>query len=216
MVLNGTWPGGGSTGPLRANVARRAGRLGPSPPEDDDLRLVEHGEVHRGRDEAVGRGLGGDGLRCGDHRVVRDRDPGTQGHRGEVPALADLAHRADRAVGVGAHHDAVVHRGVQVAEQVALRERREQQLLGVPPRPVAAEGGVGGAEQVGLAGDPQQHVAPVVAVARGAGAAVALPGDVEGVVVVGHAPILAHGRGDRAKQWREQVLLGTLLALLVN
>src|SRR3546814_18990458 len=67
---------------------------------------------------------------------------------------------------------AVLHRRVQVGQQVALRQSRQQQLLGIPPGRVTTEGRVRRARQGGLARGPQQHLTAVVALVAGVGAAI--------------------------------------------
>ena len=106
---------------------------------------MRHREIHRIRDETFAAGLV---VACrGGLEVVGgfDGDDGVQDHRTEVAAAAGgLDHRAHRLVGVVGDDDAVADGDVQVAQHVALAERGEQQLFGVPTVGVAVEGAVGG------------------------------------------------------------------------
>ena len=136
-----------------------------------------HGKRDRCSDEAL---LGRLGVQLGserDHRGVGHRDHGTQRDLGErAAAAAVLPHRPRRSVGVRAHDDSVIGRDVQVREHVALAERGQQQLLGVPAIAVAVEGAVARAgDLVQLAGDPHDVLPPIRAVAARALAAISLP-----------------------------------------
>ena len=146
---------------------------------------------------------------AGEHAVGDSRAGGQVRTRGDGHAraqhdLAELAlaggldpHGADGLVLVADDDDARGGGEVQEPEHVALRERADQQLLGVVPRRVAAERRVGRAQQGRLRADPDLVVVAVrrcssrCRLAAGAG-----PGDVDGVRVEGaHPPTVAASGG---------------------
>ena len=63
-----------------------------------------------------------------------------------------LGHRAARLVQVTGDDDPVAGGQVEIPEDVALGQRDDEQFLGVPPVPVTAERGVGGARDDRLPG----------------------------------------------------------------
>ncbi|GAB7303524.1 hypothetical protein MAFF212519_13860 [Clavibacter michiganensis] len=130
-----------------------------------------------------------------DVRGILDRDDGPQRDLDEVPAaVVRLPHGAGGLVAVAHDHDARRGGRVQVAEQVALRERGDEGLLGVPAVDVAAERAVGGSQEVGLPRGADDVVAAVGAVVGRAGSAVARPLEGQGVPVLDlHGITLANG-----------------------
>lgn len=178
-----------SADPSRPTPSRpRPGLL----PRGGDARLVPNGKVDGVGDEArpvrarvqAGRRL--------DHRRVGDRDLGAQHHLGETGGAALFPHGAGGPVDVAGDHDAVVGAQVQVPQHVALRQRRHQQLLRVPPVGIAAK------HRIGTAGDGgtvlgRHLVLPAVRpVTTGPGAPVTGPGH---HCLVGVLP--GHGAGRR-------------------
>ena len=102
---------------------------------------------------------------------------GMQGHLDELTGPGRLhAHRPGGPVGVADDDDARARRHVQRPQHVALAQRGDEQVLGRVPGGVAAERGVGGAEQGRLALDHHLVVAAVGGVARRALRAGAGPG----------------------------------------
>lgn len=95
---------------------------------DPDIGFVVHGEVDRVRDEAAFVGLlvqrscplG----QCG----IGDGDPGTQRDLFEAAGV----HHTFGLVEIVDHHDPGLDGQMQVPEHVALGQRRDQQLLGIP------------------------------------------------------------------------------------
>jgi len=126
-----------------------------------------------------GRGIGYSG-------GIRDHYVRAEDYTGEFArAIVVLRHRPARRVPVFGYHDAGVRAQVQVGEQVASRERREQQFLGAVAGRIAAKGGVGRAGQwLGLAGDRDFVVSRIGAVICAARAEVAGPGIGYGVVML--------------------------------
>ena len=112
-------------------------------------------------------------------------DARTQGRLAErAAAAAVLDHRARRGIRVPAHDHPVTGGDVQVREHVALAERGEQQLLGIPPLAVAVEDAVARARDVvQLPRRAHDVLAAVGAIARRALAAIALPLQLDRVVV---------------------------------
>ena len=117
-------------------------------------------------------------------------DHGLGGHRhdrsehdlGEPATVTGLLHRAGGPVPI-AGDDHPVHRAqVQVGQQVAVRQSRHQQQLGVPPVGVAPEGRVGGGGEGGSAVGVQVVIAAV-----------------RPVVGRALAPVAGPGRGDRVR-----------------
>ena len=109
-----------------------------------------------------------------------------------APAAAPvLDHDARRVVLVSHHDHARLDARVQVRQQMALAERGQQKVLGIPPAGIAAERLVRRGEQGGLAVDLDGHGPVVVPIAARAGAAIAGPGGVQGVPVLAeHSPSL--------------------------
>ena len=98
---------------------------------------------------------------------------------------------AGRGIGVAEHGHAVPRRQVEQPDHVALRERRDEQVLGRPAVRVAAEVRVGRGEDDRPVAGRELVVAPVGGEARRAGAAGAGPREVDGVLVqLGHGPTL--------------------------
>src|SRR5690606_21325531 len=140
----------------------------------DEAALVRFAmELERARDVAGGRDL---------HAwAQRDAlDASTTGMRDEAPVrIVDVARDAD----AGARA-----RG-EVREHVARRDRRDEQLLGIVERGVAAKLCVGAAEQHRLAVDLDPELALVRRVAGGPDRRVTVPAQGESVVVA-HASTL--------------------------
>jgi hypothetical protein len=115
--------------------------------------------------------------------VVDRDDRGEDDFRQAAAVAAVLGHRAGRVVLVGDHDDALAGAQRQVSEHVAFGERGDQELFGVPALGLPAEGGIGAAEDDGLAGRGDVVVAAVAEIAGGARAGVAGPLDGDFVVV---------------------------------
>ncbi len=72
-----------------------------------------------------------------------NRDARTQRHRCELAATArGLLHRADRSIRICEHDHAMTGCDVQVAEHVALCERRDQELFRIPAVGITVEGAI--------------------------------------------------------------------------
>ena len=80
-------------------------------------------------------------------------------------------------VGVARHHDIVPHGDVEVGQHVALGERGEQELLGIPAVALAVERRVRGAGQIRKTVRPDDVRPVVVAIARRPDTARRLIGD---------------------------------------
>ncbi|MCY1310455.1 hypothetical protein D9M70_606440 [compost metagenome] len=78
-----------------------------------------------------------------DMRGVSQHHVRTERHTLELAAAVPVEpHHPAGTVLVGHNHNSVFHRDMQEGQHVALRERREKQLLRVEPRAVAVERGV--------------------------------------------------------------------------
>src|SRR5690348_5481350 len=142
---------------------------------DDDARLAAHREIHGIGDEAgvmrrLVRGLGLGWVAGGS-----DGHRGAQHHLDEAAAIAFGGHRAFGSIAIRRHHHAGHGGHVQIRQHVAGRQRRDQHVLGIVLRGIAAEGGVGRTGDRRLAVDADDVVAAVVAVAVRAAAEVAGP-----------------------------------------
>ncbi len=105
-----------------------------------------------------------------------DRDDGAKRHRREVAtAVVSLLHCSRCGIRVCGDDDAVAGRDVQVAEEMALAESRQEQLFGVPAIGVAAEGPIGRTLERMLAAGGHNQLATVRPIVARSGAAVALP-----------------------------------------
>ena len=114
----------------------------------------------------------------------RNRHDRTESHSGEVSAsIRRLLHDAGRVIRVVRHHNAVARRDMEVAEQVALAERRDEQLLGIPPIGIAVKDPVGRTADLVLALGVHDVIAPVRPVITRAGSAIACPFERDGEVV---------------------------------
>ena len=120
-----------------------AGESSLRSPLSEVTRLVAHGEVDRGGDEAERRRLVVQLLGALDHAGLGDGHDRAQHDVLEMPAaVGRLDHHALGDVFVGGHDHAVDGAAVEVREHVALAERRHEQQLGIPAVGVAAEGGI--------------------------------------------------------------------------
>src|SRR5712691_2264533 len=142
-------------------------------------RLVADREADRAGDEAQRADLVVQRLCLFRHRPVSDRHCRAEYHLGELAAAARRVHhhRADRGVGVVGDDHSPVRAQMQVPQHVALSERGDQQFLRVPAGGVAAEGGVGRAEDGRLALAVNIMIAAVAAVMAGPRAGVPRPPD---------------------------------------
>ena len=116
--------------------------------------------------------------------TLRNRHDRTESHSDEVsPSIHRLFHDAGRFIRVVRHHNAVARRNMEVAEQVALAERRDEQLLGIPPIGVAVEDPVRRTADLVLALGVHDVIATVRPVITRAGSAIACPFERHGEVV---------------------------------
>ncbi len=152
-------------------------------------RLVAHGEVDRGCDEAERRRLMVQLLGALDHAGLGDCHDGAQHDLLEVPAaVRRLDHHALRRVLVGRDHDPADGAAMQVRQHVALAEGCDEQQLGVPAVGVAAEGRIGRAGDGRSSGARRVVRAVVAAVVGRSLTAVTGPGHERLVrVFAGHA-----------------------------
>src|ERR1035438_10435541 len=154
---------------------------------DAQGRLVADREADRAGDEAQRAGLVMQGLGLARHRRVGDRHRRAEYHLGELATAARRVHRhrANRGVGVVGDDHSSGRAQVEVPQHVALGERSDQQFLRVPAGRVAAEGGVGRAEDGRLAVAVNFVVAAVASVVAGPRAGVSGPPDSHFVAVRG-------------------------------
>src|SRR3954468_9247022 len=160
---------------------RRPCRLGPFNP---DTRLVKKRNLHRrGYETEIVRLL----VELGCFLFVAAR---CESHHGsQRDALEDAAavrgekQRADGVVLVSDDVDLAARAERQIAEQMARRQRGDEEVLRVVGVGVAAEHRIGAADDVGLAVDLEAVLATVSLIAGGAGAEVAVPDEVRLVVV---------------------------------
>ena len=114
----------------------------------------------------------------------RDRHDRTEGHSGEMSAtIRRLLHDAGRVVRIIRHYNAVARRDMEVAEQVALAERCDEQFLGIPPIGIAVEDPVRRPADLVLALGTHDVIAPVGPVVAGAGSAISCPFERDSEVV---------------------------------
>src|SRR6185312_1001217 len=174
------------------NFASRASRCSLSPGRRraslDDLRRHIDGKAYRARDEAEMMGLSVQGERLAAVCATRDRHPRLQlrAHEGTA-TIGLLLHRAAGLVPVVEHDDPIDGAEVQVPEHVTAGKARDQQLLGVVARRIAAERGIARAGDHRLARHGDVVIPPIAPVGLRATAVVAGPGKTHGVLV-----LLAH------------------------
>lgn len=114
----------------------------------------------------------------------RDRHYRTEGHSGEISTtIRRLLHNAGRVVRIVSHHDAVTRRDMEVAEQVTLAERRDEQFLGIPSIGIAVEHPVRRPADLVFTLGADDVITPVGPVVAGAGSAISCPFDRDGEVV---------------------------------
>src|SRR5699024_9011885 len=89
-----------------------------------------------------------------------------------------------RGIRVTRDDDAAFHRGVKVRQHMALCERGEKQLLGVPPVGITVECLIGRASDLGFALGRDSELSTVAAIVARSCAPVARPEDLDGVFML--------------------------------